>query len=122
MKWLHNLLKGVSLTGALFAFQACYGIAEPPLYEEWGEAPMSFKVVSQETGAPLEGIGIGFDNYDAFAFTGADGLCHVDIPYRRNLKGPVIHFKDLEGNYASKDTTLNDLREREILVKMKPVQ
>ena len=24
-KWLHNLLKGMSLTAALFVFQACYG-------------------------------------------------------------------------------------------------
>lgn len=25
MKWLHNLLKGLSLTACLFVFQACYG-------------------------------------------------------------------------------------------------
>jgi len=30
MKWLHNLLKGMSLTAALFVFQACYGT--PPGY------------------------------------------------------------------------------------------
>ena len=36
MKWLHNLLKGMSLTAALFVFQACYGT--PPGYpEEWTE-------------------------------------------------------------------------------------
>ena len=28
MKWLHNLLKGMSLTAALFVFQACYGTPE----------------------------------------------------------------------------------------------
>ena len=28
MKWLHNLLKGLSLTAALFVFQACYGTPE----------------------------------------------------------------------------------------------
>lgn len=32
MKWLHNLLKGLSLTAALFVFQACYGT--PPGYPE----------------------------------------------------------------------------------------
>ena len=32
MKWLHNLLKGVSLTACLFVFQACYG--PPPGYPE----------------------------------------------------------------------------------------
>ena len=25
MKWLRNILKGASLTAALFVFQACYG-------------------------------------------------------------------------------------------------
>ncbi len=34
-KWLHRLLKGASLTGALFVFQACYGTPPGPLdYEE----------------------------------------------------------------------------------------
>ena len=28
MKWLHTLLKGLSLTAALFVFQACYGTPE----------------------------------------------------------------------------------------------
>lgn len=32
MKWLHNLLKGMSLTACLFVFQACYGT--PPGYPE----------------------------------------------------------------------------------------
>ena len=32
MKWLHNLLKGMSLTAALFVFQACYGT--PPGYPD----------------------------------------------------------------------------------------
>ena len=29
-KKIHNLLKGVSLTAALFVFQACYGTPMPP--------------------------------------------------------------------------------------------
>lgn len=32
MKWLHNLLKGMSLTACLFVFQACYGT--PDIYQE----------------------------------------------------------------------------------------
>lgn len=36
-KWLHNLLKGMSLTAALFVFQACYGT--PAGYPDaWEEA------------------------------------------------------------------------------------
>lgn len=33
-KRIHNLLKGVSLTAALFVFQACYGTPIPPQPEE----------------------------------------------------------------------------------------
>ena len=55
MKWLHNLLKGMSLTAALFVFQACYGT--PPGYpDEWEdeesiEAPA---VAQDEMAAPEE--------------------------------------------------------------------
>ena len=38
MKWLHNLLKGMSLTACLFVFQACYGT--PPGYPEPWEEPV----------------------------------------------------------------------------------
>ena len=124
MKWLHNLLKGASLTGALFAFQACYGIAEPPLFEEGGEAPMSFSLVSKSTGEPLEGIRISASESVSYGMrtelgvTGTDGKCKVTIPYRRNVEGPFIVFEDPQGQYSVRDTTLADLRERDIVVKM----
>jgi len=47
MKWLHKLLKGMSLTAALFVFQACYGTPAgyPDAWEETAgtvaEAPVS---------------------------------------------------------------------------------
>ena len=91
MKWLHNLLKGVSLTGALFVFQACYGIKQGPLYED-GVAPMNFRMV------------------------------HVEIPYVRNEKGPFLTFEDPQGFFQPKDTTLADLRERDIIVKLENFQ
>lgn len=50
MKWLHNLLKGLSLTAALFVVQACYGT--PPGYpeedlfeEEVIEAPVETEIL-----------------------------------------------------------------------------
>ena len=33
MKWIRNILKGLSLTTALFVFQACYG-TPPARYQE----------------------------------------------------------------------------------------
>ena len=126
MKWLHHLLKGFSLTGALFVFQACYGMPEPPLYEEGGEAPMSFSLVSRSTGAPLEGIhikGSAFSTQNGMldlGVTDANGRCQVRIPYKRNLEGPFVVFEDPQGQYFAKDTTLADLRERDITVKLDP--
>lgn len=122
MKWLHNLLKGVSVTGALFVFQACYGSPQHPLYET-GEAPMRFSLVSDQTGKPLEGIDIltkSCKNGDFIQIgtTGADGTCDVNIPFIRNEEGPLIHFSDGKGVYVSQDTTLTDLRERDIVIKM----
>lgn len=32
-KWFRNILKGISLTGALFVFQACYGTPQAPQAE-----------------------------------------------------------------------------------------
>ena len=125
MKWLHNLLKGASLTTALFIFQACYGVPQPALYGEDGIAPMSFSLVSRTTGEPLQGIQIKASalspsNYSDLGVTGEDGRCRVQIPYYRNQKGPFLHFEDPEGRVAAKDTTLADLRDREILIQMIP--
>lgn len=124
MKWFRNFLKGCSLTGALFVFQACYGTPDAPFYDEGGLAPMTFSVVSKG-GEPLEGIRILASSYDGqpmdqLGVTGADGRCRVELPYIRNVKGPYLHFEDGEGRYMPKDTVFADLREREIVIKMNP--
>ena len=125
MKWLHNLLKGISLTGALFVFQACYGSPEDPRPIP-DETPMDFSVVSHTTGEPLAGIKVldykGGDRYEELGVTDAGGKCRVDLPYYMELRGPYIRFEDPDGNYTVKDTLIADLREREILIKMDPEQ
>ena len=120
MKWLHNLLKGASLTGALFVFQACYGTPQLPMME-YGVAPMTISLVSRTTGEPLEGIQVSVRNHsdeNILGTTDADGRCRVDIPYSRNVVGPVLAFEDPQGQYVPKDTTLADLRDREIIITM----
>ena len=122
---LHKLLKGASLTTALFIFQACYGIPQPPLYAEEGMASMSFSLVSRTTGEPLPGILIKGSviksyGYSNLGMTGEDGRCRVEIPYKRNQEGPFLLFEDPEGRVAAKDTSLADLREREIVIQMVP--
>lgn len=125
MKWLHGLLKGASLTTALFIFQACYGTPQNALMEERGEAPMSFSVLSASDGTPLEGIHVlGSDTdiaglyYRELGITDANGCCKVGIPYVRNAKGPFIRIEDPSGGYAAKDTLLYDLREKTVVIKL----
>ncbi len=58
MKWLHNLLKGVSLTGALFVFQACYGTPQVPFDQEGvldAEDPRGELVVKDTTTLAVTG-------------------------------------------------------------------
>ena len=123
MKWLRNILKGASLTTALFIFQACYGTPQDALYE-YGEAKMSFTLLSGSTGEPLEGIHIKSKITDGSAYgedigvTGKDGSCEVKIPYMRNGLGPFVRFEDPENNYTAKDTVFSDLRERNIFVSL----
>lgn len=125
-KILHNLLKGASLTTALFIFQACYGVPMPPMYEDGGVAPMSFSLVSGKTGEPLVGIQVKakadarWSDYQELGVTGQDGRCSVEIPYERNFDGPFLRFEDPEGKLSPKDTSLADLREREIVIRMLP--
>lgn len=49
-KKIHNLLKGVSLTAALFVFQACYGAPMPPQPEEEEEV-VAVEETAEETPA-----------------------------------------------------------------------
>ncbi|MDT3365662.1 MAG: hypothetical protein LIQ26_00035 [Bacteroidota bacterium] len=125
MKLFRHLLKGASLTSALFVFQACYGVPEPPLMNENGEAPMSFSLRSRRDGAPLEGIQIyarstrsDYARYQSVGITDPYGKCRVTLPYNRNMEGPFLQFVDPSGRYVAKDTTLADLRDRLIEIKM----
>ena len=130
MKWLHNLIKGIYLTGALFAFQACYGTVRAP--EDYGgETDMTFSLVSAKTGAPIEGVKIStslteetYNNYGGTeaGVTDSDGKCTVTLYYRRSLESPYIHFDGPDGLYFPKDTTLADLRERTVVVKLNPME
>ena len=120
-------MKGASLTSALFVFQACYGTPMNSLYEEGGDAPMSFSIVSHDTGKPLEGVKIQASTirdrgFQEIGVSGADGTCDVQIPYRKNQIGPFLRFEDAEGKYFAKDTSLADLRQRDIVIKLDPVK
>ena len=47
-KWIHRILKGASLTTALFVFQACYGTPPGPYYDEDLKSLDETELVNQE--------------------------------------------------------------------------
>ena len=116
MKWLRNLLKGASLTTALFVFEACYG---PP--QRLRETPMEFLVVSAEDEEPLKEIEVSYKEDDAFdwnlcGYTGEDGKFYTIVP-RYNGSLPRFRFQDSENVFAQKDTVLKTW-DHVILVKL----
>ena len=112
MKILHNVLKGVSLTAAMFVFQACYGTPHQGLYE--GESVL-FKVVSEE-GEPLDDIKVmsqtesGMDSvefdWQLCGFTDESGEIYADI--ESLAEGTRFRFSDSGAEYALKDTLITD--------------
>lgn len=107
MKLLRKILKGASLTTALFVFQACYGTPDW-LHEESAE----FRVVSVEDGSPLDGIAIksraqANDNLDWIlaGYTDESGAAQVYFGYTDYDK-PQFRFESEDGEYVVKDTVI----------------
>jgi hypothetical protein len=113
MRLLRKILGGISLTAAMFVFQACYG-TEP--YYDYHE--ITFRVVDENDGHSLEGIQVMSqhqtrnDNdyeyaWNLLGYTDSAGLAsatfetdaHLDLKFR---------FTDNDSVYAVKDTILND--------------
>ena len=46
-------MKGVSLTAAMFVFQACYGSMR-----DYYDVQVTFRVVAEDTGLPIDGVDI----------------------------------------------------------------
>lgn len=119
MKWLHNLLKGFSLTTALFIFQACYGTPE------WlHDGRLPFKVVAADTGDPLEGARISSRVYAAenldwipCAVTDANGEAMV-VFGTMDGESPQFRIEVPGAEYIVKDTVLTDLRYRDVLISL----
>jgi len=103
MKWLHNILKGASLTTALFIFQACYG---SPI--DYDGISMDFKLVSSVDGDPIPGVNVSFFDEGGYVpgwrqvgTTDADGF----LWYRfENTDSVKLRFSTEDGSYVAKDT------------------
>ena len=111
MKHLRKLLKGISLTAAMFVFQACYGT------EGWyGESNMTFYVVSAEDGKPMPNVKIrsqiqaGDSAYDwhLLGYTNDEGIASVwVVPEYDADTQTLFRFVADDPSYAVKDTVIS---------------
>lgn len=119
MKLFRNLLKGATLTTAMFIFQACYGT--PDWYQN---TDIKFKVVSAVDNKPLDHVSIytrvaEAENLDwnLCGYTGEDGVLDAYVGYDAHV-APQFRF-DAEGDiYEVKDTVIADMTPRTIEIKL----
>jgi len=113
MKLLRKLFKGISLTAAMFVFQACYGT-----YEGWSESNMTFYVVSAEDGQPMPNVKIrsqlhtGDTAYDwhLLGYTNDEGIATVWVaPNYDGISYTLFRFIADDPAYAVKDTAINGI-------------
>ena len=103
---LRKIIGGLSLTSAMFVFQACYGTPQdfnPDLLIEG-------QVKSKATGLPIKGIKVSVVDNLQYEITDENGKFSLYTEIIKNLK---LQFADIDsiqnGLYSNKDTVLTDL-------------
>lgn len=113
MKLLRKLLKGVSLTAAMFVFQACYG-TEP----DYCVSEMTFRVVSDKDQAPLPDIKVmaqqqsGSDDcvysWSLGDYTDSNGVARVQVDLWECREADYkFRFSDEQSQYELLDTVIH---------------
>lgn len=101
--WIRNILKGLSLTSAMFIFQACYGIPDDGYYD----VNISGEVLSKTSGLPIGGIKVTLDTTGQYTFT--DSLGRYSMWTEREFK-TTVQFQDIDSiqnsYYQDFDTVL----------------
>lgn len=115
MRLIRKILKGISLTAAMFVFQACYGTQY-----YFDETNLTFRVVSEETGEPLPDVKVetqlaendttgGGDNYWSLCcYTDSMGVADVYAITSSDLTSTKFRFTDTNSHYAVKDTVVDE--------------
>lgn len=112
-KWFRNILKGTSLSTALFIFQACYGM--PMGYED---VFLDLQVVDGDTNNPIPDADVMFKESDADSWTNSFKTDENGMTYISAFDAQSLDIKFEAESYQSKDTTITDLSDRSITVKL----
>jgi len=104
--WIKRLIGGLSLTTALFVFQACYGT--PQDFEN--DVLIEGQVTSKTTGEPIQGVKIAIDEYYQQTYSNEEGKFSFYTGLSDSLK---ISFQDIDslqnGSFFEKDTVLTNI-------------
>lgn len=101
--WFRNIVRGVSLTSALFVFQACYGTPQDMGFDVWIEG----QVKSKTTGLPIPGIKVLVADGAQYEYTDENGRFAF---FTEKVPGVKLRFLDVDstqnGSWLSRDTLL----------------
>lgn len=124
MKLIRNILKGASLTTALFVFQACYGTAVP----YYGLPEVKIKVVDAEDGSPIKDATIKFRDREAgvqgqpwslSGYSSDEGVLCMGI--QEEMMGIEVEMlvSPADGAYSTKDTVVTNFGSEDITIKLR---
>ena len=110
--WIGNVIGGLSLTSAMFVFQACYGTPQ-----DFGlDFLVEGQVKSKISGLPIKGIKVSVANNLQYEYTNDEGRFSF---YTEKIDTLNIFFEDLDsiqnGIYLNRDTVLKNSIEKVFL-------
>ena len=105
---IRKIVGGLSLTSAMFIFQACYGTPQ-----DFGlDLLIEGQVKANTSGLPIKGIKVSVADNMQYELTDENGKFSF---YTEMLEGLKLQFQDIDSNenglYVDKDTVLTDLSE-----------
>jgi len=110
--WIKKAIGGISLTSALFVFQACYGTPQDMTPDFF----IHGQVKSKTTGVPIEGIKVSIANTIQYEITDTEGKFSL---FTDKVNGVTLRFHDIDslqnGHFMDMDTVLTDLSENNYL-------
>lgn len=108
-KIIRKILGGLSLTSAVFIFQACYGTPQDISLDD---SLLEGQVKSKTTGSPIKGIKVSIDDNLQYQITDQAGRFSFYVQKQEKMK---IKFQDIDleqdGSYLAKDTIVNGYRD-----------
>lgn len=110
--WIRKIIGGLSLTSAMFVFQACYGTPQ-----DFGlDLLVEGQVKSKITGLPIKGIKVSVADNLQYEYTNDEGRFSF---YTEKIDTLNILFEDIDstqnGNYLNRDTVLKNPSEKVFL-------